>query len=233
MRNTWKVLSLLGLLMGIGGAANATTVEPSFSCTAGSFLSTLTFSNDTTASGTGTFGEICVTLVDSNTAFIQAESFAGFTMVGGNSLALNINGTATCTGGTAGACVNGSITNVGGGPFSQDFPATDQVDGLGDLNFHISEGNASSGATFLSFTIDSSGPFASAADVLANNASGFDAAMHLNVLGSDCGEGSPCTFFAGENTPGIIIGETPEPAILSLLGVALVGMGFGWRQRQA
>ena len=234
MRKMWNVVAALGLLLGMSGAASATAVS-TFNCTPGSFLSLITFSNDTTASGSGTFGEICVTLVDSNTAFIQAEALAGFSMVDGNSLALNFNGTDTCAGGTAGACVNGAVTFNAGGPYAQNFPATNNVDGLGDFNFHISTGNSSPpNATLLTFTVDTSGtPWTTAADVLVNNGpSGFDAAMHLNNIPL-CATGATCTFFAGENTPGIIIGETPEPGVLSLLGIGLLGIGFTMRRRKA
>jgi len=220
-RAIWQVIIGLSFAFGMSGVASAGT----FNCTPGSLLSLLTFSNTPTVSGSGTFGEICVTLVDDNTASIQAEALSGFSFVDGNSLALNFNGTDTCPGGTAGACVNGAVTSDAAGPYAQNFPATNVVDGIGTFNFHISEANASSGATLLTFTVDTSGtPWTTVNDVLINNLLGFDAAAHLNVLGSNC-DGSPCTFFAGENTPGTIIQEGPEPGVLSLLAIGLLGLG--------
>ena len=227
-RAIWQAIIGLSFAFGMSGVASA----DGFNCSTGSFLSLLTFSNDQTVEASGqTFGEICVTLIDSNTASIQAETLNGFSFVDGNSLALNFNGTDTCTGGTAGACVNGAVAFNAGGPYAQDFPATDQVDGMGKFNFHISEGNASPpNATLLTFTVDTSGtPWTTVNGVLINNLLGFDAAAHLQVAGSNCGTPtapSLCTFFAGENTPGIIIGENPEPGVLSLLAIGLLGLGM-------
>jgi hypothetical protein len=110
------------------------------------------------------------------------------------------------------------------------------------LNFHISEGNSSPpNATLLTFTVDTSGtPWTTVSDVLILNGpgglTGFDAAAHLQVAGSNCGTPtapSLCTFFAGENTAGTIITENPEPGVLSLLGIALLGLGFMTQRRKA
>ena len=234
-RAIWQAIIGLSFAFGMSGVASA----DAFNCTPGSFLSLLTVSNDQTVEASGqTFGEICVTLIDNNTASIQAETLSGFSFVDGNSLALNFNGTDTCTGGTAGACVNGAVAFNAGGPYAQDFPATDNVDGMGKFNFHISEGNASPpNATLLTFTVDTSGtPWTTASDVLILNGpgglTGFDAAAHLQVAGSNC-DGSLCTFFAGETTPGIIITENPEPGVLSLLAIGLLGLGMtGLRGRR-
>ena len=242
-RAIWQVIIGLSFAFGMSGVASADGVT-GFACTPGSFLSLLTVSNDQTVEASGqTFGEICVTLIDSNTASIQAEALNGFSFVDGNSLALNFNGTDTCPGPhTAGACVNGAVTSNAGGPYTQDFPATNNVDGYGAFNFHISEANSSPpNATLLTFTVDTSGtPWTTASDVLIFNGpgglTGFDAAAHIQVAGSNCG-GTPtapslCTFFAGENTQGTIIQENPEPSVLSLLGIALLGFGFMPRRRK-
>jgi hypothetical protein len=228
-RAIWQVIIGLSFAFGMSGMASAGT----FNCTPGSFLSLLTVSNDQTVEASGqTFGEICVTLVDSNTASIQAEALNGWSFVDGNSLALNFNGTDTCPGpNTAGACVNGAVTSNAGGPYAQAFPATDNVDGYGSFNFHISEQNSSPpNATLLTFTVDTSGtPWTTASDVLIfNGPGGFDAAAHIQVAGSNCGTPtapSLCTFFAGENTQGTIIQENPEPGVLSLLAIGLLGLG--------
>jgi hypothetical protein len=223
-RAIWQVIIGLSFAFGISGVASAST----FNCTPGSFLSLLTVSNTPSVEASGqTFGEICVTLIDSNTASIQAEALGPWSFVDGNSLALNFNGTDTCPGGTAGACVNGAVTFNAGGPYAQAFPASNQVDGYGDFNFHISNPNSSPpNATLLTFTVDTSGtPWTTASDVLIFNVpNGYDAAAHLQVAGSNC-DGSLCTFFAGENTPGTIIQENPEPGVLSLLAIGLLGLG--------
>lgn len=222
MKHLWKAIPAIGLLFGMTGIAYADDI-----CTTpGNFLSILDQANEGLSGFTGPYGEVCVQLVDDNTANIEALTFSPYGFVDTNALALNFSGDVTLV---------GSITSDTAGPFAQDTTGGSNVNGFGSFNFRVSEQSASQAATTLTFQVDlNSGTWASVSDVLAFNApsGGFDAAAHVNVAGSNC-DGSPCTGFAGENSEGIIIRETPEPGVLSLLGIALVGMGYTARRRKA
>jgi PEP-CTERM motif-containing protein len=227
-RPIWQSIVLqaiagLGLVLGLNGWAMADLA----SCTdEGGFFSLVDTPNAALSSFTGPYGEICVTLTDSNTAQIVADTFNPPYLMGATgALALNFNGAVT---------LDGAITgDAGSGPFTV---GSGNDDGFGSFNFRISDFDGFSHATSsLTFSVDlTSGTWSSAANVLALNANGADAAMHIFVNGTSdlpqCG-GSNCTGFAAEG-PGTIT-ENPEPGVLSLLGLGLFGMGFTMRRRKA
>src|ERR1700745_68400 len=67
--------------------APAVAGQVTFTCTPGSFLSTLDRANFT---GTGPWGEVCVTWLDDHHAFIQAETLSPFVMFS-NAFGLEVN----------------------------------------------------------------------------------------------------------------------------------------------
>lgn len=214
----------LGLLLGMNGWAMADLAS---TCSnEGGFYSLVDTPNAGLSGFTGPYGEICVTLTDDNTALIVADTFNPPYLMGATgALALEFNGAVT---------LDGAITGgAGSGPFTV---GSGNDDGFGSFNFRISDFDGFTHATSsLTFSVDlTSGTWASATDVLALNANGFDAAMHIFVSGTSdlpqCG-GSNCTGFAGEGSGTIT--ENPEPGVLSLLGIGLLGIGFTMRRRKA
>jgi hypothetical protein len=224
-RSIWQAILVgWGFLVGISGAAMA----DSLSCDGtNQFLSTVTVPN-TALSDSGfpaPYGEICVTLLTSTTATIEAEtSAADYWMGGASALDLNVNATS----------FNALITSFGAtgptggptGPFS--FPGSGNVSGFGQFDFRISDFDGFTHATSsldVSLT-NTAGTWATAADVLALNDKGFDAAMHIFVSGCTDANGAPIacvTGFAGEGTGTF---QEPEPGMLSLLGIGLLGMAL-------
>ena len=62
------VIITLGYVAGLAGA----TMASAFSCSGGSFLSTVGTPNSDLSGFTGPYGEVCVTLIDSTHALVQA-----------------------------------------------------------------------------------------------------------------------------------------------------------------
>jgi hypothetical protein len=210
----------VGLLIGLSGPALASLATfDSASCTGtGGFFSELTTPN-TGLGGvgggtTGPFGAICVTLSGTSVT-IDAETYAGFTMFGKGMLALNFSDTFTL----------GTITCSGTGLCSSGGAGTQN--GFGSLNFSVNEFDGPTDGSTLA-EITGTGTFSSADTVLVANANGVDATMHIFVDGCTA---TVCTGFAAEG-PGTIR-ETPEPGVLSLLAIGMVGLGFaGMRRRR-
>jgi hypothetical protein len=130
---------------------------------------------------------------------------------------------------------SGTGFDLTGGPNNQPqytFAGAGVEDGFGTFNLTINsfDGFTHSSDT-ISFTItNTSGTWGSAADVLAFNQAGFDAAAHIFVTSSpaDASNGAIATGFAGENTPGV---STPDGgATAALLGLGLAGLA-GLRAR--
>jgi hypothetical protein len=213
----------LACLAGLTGPAMASTV-PTFNCTPGSFLSILDTANFT---GTGPWGEVCVTLTDSTHATIQAATFNGFFMAGQQSLALNVN---------SDDFIASTPTGGNGSPYTLNYFPIPPVDGLGHFNFVLdsstSGGPTSNGSTFLTFTLtNNEGPWSSVTNVLTGNdhTPPFDAAMKICTTAA-------CLGFAAEPlTSGHVVPQpAPEPGMLGLLGVGLLAMGLQrLRRRQA
>ena len=179
----------------------------------------------------GPYATVTVNLIDSTNATITFDSSttAGITFLMGASQVADVNVNATSwsvsglsgtamTGFSNGTLTDGGSANVGSfGMFNQTF---DNFDGY--THSHDS----------IAFTLtDTSGTWASAANVLGANAQGFYVAIH----GFACT--APCDPAAGALTTGTAANggpvNTPEPASFFLLGAGVAGIGMWQRRKQS
>jgi len=218
-RQIGRLVIILACLAGFSVPALAGT----FSCPPGSFLSIVDIPNFTGTAGP--YGEICVTLDTSTQATIQAATFAGFSMAGNQTLALNVNATAF----TASTPTGGN-----GSPYTLNYFPIPVVDGFGHFDFVLdSDDGLPNASTFLTFTItNDGGTWSGVTDVLIGNDHTpvpYDAAMKICTADA-------CLGFAAE-AGGRVVRQpdpAPEPGILSLLGMGLLAMSFpALRRRMA
>ena len=173
---------------------------------------------------TGPYGEISVTLTDSNTATITMTAYSTASNIylfgDGGSVGLNTNGSATFNTGS----VSG-ITQPQNSPVAPILTSggAGNEDGWGSFNFTLNnfDGFKNAFAT-LTFTIDkTSGTWANAADVLTANADGNTVAAHIFVANSD-GSNTGSTGFATDGGTSVPDGGST----VTLLGSALVAFSL-------
>ncbi len=196
--------------------------------TSATFTSTLNVGNTAISGFTGPYGTVQITITSSTTATV---TFTSNTVAGnaylfgdGGSVALNVNATTFSVSGITGS---NSGTGFTPGPYSQG--AAGNEDGFGSFNLRINsfDGFTHSSST-ISFTLtNTSGTWASAANVLAFNSQGFDAAAHIFVTTSpaNASNSALATGFAAENGAGVPDGGTT----VMLLGAALGALGMARR----
>ena len=169
---------------------------------------TLTTAN-TAALGAGPFGNVNVNLTAGNTATITFTAAAGYLFVNGGAVAVNVNATSWTV---------GAFTVNAGANAVTDSGARNE-DGFGSFNHTGSQQNASNGASSVSFTLtNTSGTWASAANVLAFNGNHWLVAAHIFLVGSNGITG----FAAGPSGGSIPDGGTT----VMLLGAALGALGM-------
>lgn len=168
---------------------------------------TLTTSNSPGTLGTGPFGNVNVNLTSSNTATITFTAASGYLFVDGGAVAVNVN---------ANAWTIGNF-NSNGNPVSD--AGSGNEDGFGNFNQKVSQQNSSNGASIISFTLtNTSGTWASAANVLAFNAQNWLVAAHIQIQ-----DGTGNTGFAA----GPSGGQVPDGGTtVMLLGAALGALGM-------
>jgi hypothetical protein len=196
---------------------------------ANAFTSSLNVGNTGINTFPGPYGTVTINLVDSTTATV---TFTSNTVNGniylfgdGSSAALNVNATTFSVSGITGT---NSGTGFTPGPFTSQI-GNQQVDDQGVFNLTINsfDGFTHSSDT-ISFTLTNiSGTWSSAANVLAFNADGRDAAAHIFVTSSpaNAANGAFSTGFAGETAGGVPDGGTT----VMLLGAALGALGMARR----
>jgi hypothetical protein len=188
------------------------------------FTSSLNQGNTGISGFTGPFGTVTVTLIDPTHASITWTN----NTVNGNTYLFG-------DGGAVAANISSSflVTSITGtGPNSAPIlsqQAAGNEDGFGTMNLKITDFDGFSFAAS-SVTValtNTSGTWASAADVLAFNAQGFDAGAHIFVTTNGGTTNTSITGFAGEGTgtPGVPDGGTT----VMLLGAALGALGMARR----
>ncbi len=189
---------------------------------------TLGIGNSAISGYAGPYASVLVNLTDSTHASITFTSLtngANIYLLGdGGSVAVNVNATSWTLGTITGS--NGG-TGFTPGPYSNGGAGNE--DGFGSFNQRINsfDGFTHSSDT-ISFTLtDTGGTWASAANVLTDNASGYVAGAHIFVTSSPANKntGALATGFA-VNGPV----STPEASVVTLLlAGALFGIGY-WRR---
>jgi len=193
------------------------------------FTSTITSGNSALAGSPGPYGTVTVNLTSPTMATITFAANTGFLFGDSGAADVNINATSfTETIGTlAGPFTTPTCKSTG--CFSSG-----NVDAQGSFNLttELFDGYTNA-ANSITFTVNNtSGTFASAADVLAANASGLDAAAHIFVCSdptcSTTAGGAIATGFAGELGS---TGSVPEPGSIVFLCTTLLGAGVLVRRK--
>jgi VPDSG-CTERM motif len=207
-----KYIALMPLLCAAFAVqpAKAVAITPTFP-------STLNVGNsDLTGNGFNPpYGTVDVSLTG-QVATITFTAAAGYEFGDGGAADVNVNSTNF----TANI---GSVTESPGSSLFDSF-SSGNADGFGDFNLKLNNKDFSVGFTTISFTVTNNNllsPWLTTSDVLAFNASGFDAAAHIR---STVNNPTGITGFAGEGfgTP-----STPDSGTTAmLLGGALAGLGL-------
>jgi VPDSG-CTERM exosortase interaction domain len=177
---------------------------------ADTFSYTLTTGNDPSL-GAGPFGTVLVNRTNSSTATITFTAAAGYLFVDGGAVAVNVN--------AASWTVSSFTVNAGANPVTNSGSRSE--DGFGIFNQTGSQANSSNGASSVSFTLTAAaGTWASAANVLINNALGNAVAAHIQIAS---GPSQGVTgFVTGPGTPSVPDGG----ATVMLLGMAFGALGM-------
>jgi VPDSG-CTERM motif len=197
------------------------------------FTSSLNAGNSAIIGFTGPYGTVSINLTSSTTATVTFTS----NTVGGNiylfgdggSAALNVNATTFSVSGIT-ASNSGTGFSTTNADYTAQIGAGQQEDGFGKFNLTINgfDGFTHSADT-ISFTLtNTSSTWASAANVITNNASGFDAAAHTFVTSSPANASNTAlaTGFSGEGPQG----NVPDGGTtVMLLGAALGALGIARR----
>jgi hypothetical protein len=189
------------------------------------FVSDFQFGNDGINSYSPSYGTLTINLINSTHASVSfaSNTVNGHTYLfgGNNAFALQVNASSF----TGGSFVGG---RVGGFTGSLSLGGAQNMNGFGLFNFSIADTDGFKDAfDHLTFTLtNSSGVWASAANVLSLNAKGYDAAGHVFV--SDLVNGKyknlNATGFAAE---GPSTTNVPDGGLtVMLLGTALGALGM-------
>jgi len=196
---------------------------------ANAFTSDLNAGNSAISGFTGPYGTVTITLVGQvATVTFTSNTVAGNIYLFGGAQAVDLNVNATTF--TVGA-VTGTNAGTGFTPGPLTAGGSQNVDGLGTFNLSIDsfDGFTHSSDT-VTFTVTNTSltPWATANDVIINNAAGFDAAAHIFVTTSpaNASNSALATGFAGEGP------QTNVPdggTTVMLLGAALGALGMARR----
>lgn len=190
------------------------------------FYSELNLANDevVAAGGSGPFGAICVTLSNTTSATVQAETFDSYVMGDGGTLGLVVNANIFTSSSIAEDGTWKSTTISPGGPDTGQ-----NEDGFGLFNFVVDNKSfsPSDAATLMMFTLTNASGWSDVTQVLAFNSSNVDAEMHIRVPDATCKTQPNCTGFVAE---GPQAQETPEPGSVALLGIGFLGVALTRRR---
>jgi hypothetical protein len=195
--------------------------------TSATFTSTLNVGNTAISGFTGPYGTVSITLINPSTATVtfHSNTVAGnvYLFGDGGSVALNVNAATFSVSNIVGT---NSGTGFHPGPYTV---GSGNDDGFGHFNLKITSFDGfTHAASNITFTLtNTSGTWASASQVLAFNANGFDAAAHIFVTSApaNASNSALATGFAGEGQGHVPDGGTT----VMLLGAALGALGIARR----
>jgi PEP-CTERM motif len=205
----------IGLSMILAAAVGASNAR------ADTILYQIGLGNPAISPYTGPYADVLVDRTSTTTAQVTFTSLSNgtetFLLGDGGSAAVNVNATIWSIGSILGS--NGGV-GFAPGPFSDGGSGVE--DGFGSFNQTVNDfdGYMHTVSSLQFVLTNGSSTWASAADVLTPNASGYIAAAHIFV--SDCGSVAACDAGTGALATGFA--TVPEPSTALMLGLGLVAL---------